>query len=565
MLYHLGFEPSEALRTRGSSITFFAGLLIFRFTEQNAASAAGFNRTELTDLSDEVIVVTFSDFPHHRIEFSITTVSTKIHGHAKFFCLFYNQFKVFLNFAHIRQSFVHVEIERGSHGLRFAHILELDILLAEQCLKHIRNLELGTGCRPCIRMLLVLLANIFCGVDVLFPIQVAALLNRSISSNINCVVHQTHTIIGCFVLKVVPIQLAILGHKLDDLRRCVRNLDGVGFDVCYSKALTLNSVLEVDHEQGPSFSNDVILITVIPERVFKPGRGQTVHGVNRNFQSLCQISRSILISQVLSQCATQHFLGFIKILMLNSNTSLENFIEPFRVFRSEEFFCYNTARMHRGNIQQSDVTIHPRFRIYIAALTDFFTSVDRLASLECVARKDGTMVFIELCELIIIFKSHCKRKIRIRIKDLTLVTHETVIKLILRLAVVTKYNSGSQRVRRIIDRHPRHICQNLTSREVSLTSIKGCLCRNDIIVTILSNFRPKLLWHRLIPRQTKFLMVNAQINLKLLQRLLFTGKVIYIRIRHIVGFAEEAICAAVDNPCREIIKLLIRIPHQPSI
>ena len=73
------------------------------------------------------------------------------------------------------------------------------------------------------------------------------------------------------MLKVVPIQFAVLSHKFDDLRRCVWNLDGVGFDVRYSKALTLNSVLEIDHKQGPSFSNDIILVTIISERIFKPG------------------------------------------------------------------------------------------------------------------------------------------------------------------------------------------------------------------------------------------------------------------------------------------------------
>ena len=235
--------------------------------------------------------------------------------------------------------------------------------------------------------------------------------------------------------------------------------------------------------------------------------------------------------------------------MLDCDTSLENFIEPFRVFRSEEFFRYDTARMHGCNIQQSNVAVHAGFRIYIAALTDFFTSIDRLTALECVARKDGAMVFIELCELVVVFKPHCKRKIRIRIEDLTLVTHETVIELILRLAVVTKYNSGSQRVRRIIDGHPRNIRQNLTSREVCFTSIKGCFCCNDIVVAILGDLCPKLLRYRLVPGKTKFLMVNTKFNLEFLQGLLLTGKVIHIRIRHIIGFAKEAICAAIDDLC----------------
>ena len=89
--------------------------------------------------------------------------------------------------------------------------------------------------------------------------------------------------------------------------------------------------------------------------------------------------------------------------------------------------------------------------------------------------------FYRTVELVVVFKPHCKRKIRIRVEDLTLVTHEAVIELILRLAVVTKYNSGSHEfVVSLTD--IRHICQNLTSREVRLTSIKGCFCRNNIVV-----------------------------------------------------------------------------------
>ena len=221
--------------------------------------------------------------------------------------------------------------------------------------------------------------------------------------------------------------------------------------------------------------------------------------------------------------------------------------------------------MHRGNIQQGNITVHAGFRIYIAALANFFASIDRLAALECVTRENRTMVFIELGELVIIFKPHREREICISVEDLTLIAHKTIVELILRLAVVAEYNPGSQRVCRIIDRHPRHICQNLASCEVSLTSIKGCFCCNNIVVAILGNLRPKLLRYRLVPGQTKFLMVNTQFNLEFLQRLFLTGEIIHIRIRYIIGFTEEAICAAVNDLSREIIKLLVRIPHQPGI
>ena len=60
------------------------------------------------------------------------------------------------------------------------------------------------------------------------------------------------------------------------------------------------------------------------------------------------------------------------------------------------------------------------------------------------------MVFIELGELVIIFKPHREREICISVEDLTLIAHKTIVELILRLAVVAEYNPGSQRVCRII-------------------------------------------------------------------------------------------------------------------
>ena len=61
LLYHLGFKPTETFGTGCCGIALFTGLLVFRFTKQNAASAAGLNRAELTDLTDEVVVEPLSD------------------------------------------------------------------------------------------------------------------------------------------------------------------------------------------------------------------------------------------------------------------------------------------------------------------------------------------------------------------------------------------------------------------------------------------------------------------------------------------------------------------------
>ena len=71
LLDHLGLKPAEALRTRSSSVTLFTSLLVFCFTKQDAASAARLNRAELTNFSDEVVVMTLSNFSCLTLNFCI--------------------------------------------------------------------------------------------------------------------------------------------------------------------------------------------------------------------------------------------------------------------------------------------------------------------------------------------------------------------------------------------------------------------------------------------------------------------------------------------------------------
>ena len=80
---HLRFEPTESFGTSSCGIAFFTGLLAFRFTKQDTASAAGLNRAELTDLSNEMIVMPLSNFGCFSLDFlidikRIVTVSISI-------------------------------------------------------------------------------------------------------------------------------------------------------------------------------------------------------------------------------------------------------------------------------------------------------------------------------------------------------------------------------------------------------------------------------------------------------------------------------------------------------
>ena len=84
-----------------------------------------------------------------------------------------------------------------------------------------------------------------------------------------------------------------------------------------------------------------------------------------------------------------------------------------------------------------------------------------------------------------------------------------------------KYNSGSQTVGRVVDRHPGKVCKDLTRYEVCLSVLRieqRLRCQN-VVVAILCDLVPKALRHRLVSGQAKLLMVDAQLDLELLQAL----------------------------------------------
>ena len=94
--------------------------------------------------------------------------------------------------------------------------------------------------------------------------------------------------------------------------------------------------------------------------------------------------------------------------------------------------------------------------------------------------------------------------------------------------------------------------------------MEGRLGSENVIITILSNELPFFLRHRLIPRKPKLLVMDSQLNLKLLKRLLLTREVINIRVRDVICLTEEALMI-IDNGLRQIKQTLIVVSHHPSI
>ena len=133
------------------------------------------------------------------------------------------------------------------------------------------------------------------------------------------------------------------------------------------------------------------------------------------------------------------------------------------------------------------------------------------------------------------------------------ITHITVVELALWMLLFTKYNSGGETVRGVVRQHPCNFCQNKSCIPVRFEMIECCLRCNHIVLAILGDLIPHILWNRLIPRQTKFLMMNTEFNLEFLQALFVCCRceVINIRVRDIVCLTEQiTIIVVIDDSGR---------------
>ena len=420
-------------------------------------------------------------------------------------------------------------------------------------------------------MLLIVLANIFLAHDVILAIKVTTLFHGRIASNINSIVDETHTLIGCLVLEVIAIHLAISLNELDNMQIRIRNLNRIGLNMSDRIATLLYLMLEIDHEQSTALRHDVVLITRIVERIVEVRGGQTIHRVDRDLQSLREIilrevgcARNQLINKGRKSTAENDSTG-VPILMLNRHTSVFQILKPLRIDITKYLFCNCRTGMHGCNIKQCDKPIHTRLCRDTTTFTNIFDiTITRFPVFVLVAREYRSTLLVEYGEVIELLL-HRKGYVRKLVIDLRNVTHITIIEGVLRMLVRTKYNSGSELIGRIIDGHLGNLCQDLTCGKVALRMIPDRFRCNDVVVAILSNLRPKFFRNRFVPRKTKLLMVNAKLDFPLLQALLLRTVVIDIRVRDIIRFSKHRIRRAVDNPLRERIELLIRISNHTSI
>ena len=398
--------------------------------------------------------------------------------------------ELLFKFRYIRQSLVHIQIYCCLNLFRFRHILKENLFFAKQSFEDIRNLELSSCCRPFSETIPIL-----------------------VSGNINSVIHQTHSVVCSLMLKCVAVSLAEIHNKLDNLRRRIRNLDGVGLDVGNRVSTFLYLMLQIHHEQSPTLSHDIVNVSRITERILERCRSQTINRIDRGLQSISKLLRCHLtidhLLNIRCKLAIQHLVHNLPSFMLDADTTLDNVTERCCKLHAEQNFCNRTMRVHRSNIQQCIISVHTRLRIYITAFSDFLSTIYRLSVLESIPRKIWQKASCLTVRLMHHFRtSFCQEIISFSINVVYRLCKIPIVELILRFPLISKYNSGCERVGCVIYRHICQVCQNLSCRPIRLQINKGCFCCNNIVITILSNLGPKFFGNRFIPRKPQLLVMR---------------------------------------------------------
>ena len=238
--------------------------------------------------------------------------------------------------------------------------------MREECLEHIWDCKLRSRCRPFIWMLSVLLGNI--SVLIFTPFRICILCDQ------DGIIDETHFFVGRFVFENITVLFRIVTAELDDLLRCIRNLDRVCFDVCDCESARLHLIPEVDHEQSTTFCDDVVYITLVTERIVELCRGETINRVNDRFQCQCQIICRHLASlnhiDGFVQTTIQHGSSLIKLSMLYGNTSVFDLFKALRIDQTKQLFRNDRTRMHRRNVQNHNLPVYTRFSVDIATFAN---------------------------------------------------------------------------------------------------------------------------------------------------------------------------------------------------
>ena len=118
---------------------------------------------------------------------------------------------------------------------------------------------------------------------------------------------------------------------------------------------------------------------------------------------------------------------------------------------------------------------------------------------------------------------------------------------------------------RRIDGEAAQVRENLTSREVALSSIEHGLGRTNIVLTVFHDVRYELLRNRIVPGDLHLHVGDSQLDLPLLQAHLHRREVVDVGIRQVVCFPKHHVSIVVDDSLGNAIDFAVVEAHVPCV
>ena len=169
--------------------------------------------------------------------------------------------------------------------------------------------------------------------------------------NVDCVVHEGHTIVCRLMLEIVAVLLTEVDDGLNNLRRGIWNLDRVRLNMRDSVTkFLLHVMLEVNHEQGSTLRDNIVDVARVLAGVVELGARQTVYRVDNDLQSKCQGIRVNTFLNKRHERSIEEIFELVELIVLYQDTGLLNVTESLGV-GPKQVQLLKRCRMHRRDIQ----------------------------------------------------------------------------------------------------------------------------------------------------------------------------------------------------------------------
>ena len=189
--------------------------------------------------------------------------------------------------------------------------------------------------------------------------------------------------------------------------------------------------------------------------------------------------------------------------------------------------------MHARNVEKGDVDVDSWLGVDVSALTDLLPTIGRLAERVLIARE----LLTEIC-----------------VNEFTL-----------RIPVLPEDDELTVLVGRVVRSQTRKLGKHKAGLPVRMEVLKDLLSCNNIVITVLSNTLPKLLGDMLIPGKPELLVVQAKLDLPLLEGHLGGCEVVHISVGQVVCLDKSSRSAILDDSLTQVEQLGVVEPKCTSI